>query len=200
MARFAKIFFMKSDSSVRRETPLKGRRIVMGVCSSIAVYKAADIVSALRKLGADVTVIMTANARKLISERIFQTLSRNKVYCDMWCEIDSWKPEHISLAESAELLLVAPATANMIGNFACGLAPDMLSSVYMATKAKVLIAPAMNGVMYESAAVSENIEKLAARGVKFVGPDSGELACGSVQKGRLACVGEIISAVQEILK
>ena len=173
---------------------------MLGVCSSIAVYKAAELASALTRAGANVVAVMTANAQKLISPRIFQTLTRNKVYCSMWEQIDDWKPEHISLAESADLLLVAPATANTIGNFANALAPDMLSSLYLATAKPVLIAPAMNSQMYANKGVQRNIERLKSDGAFFVEPDEGRLACGTVGKGRLAEIDKIIEAAAEILK
>ena len=178
---------------------LEGKTVVVGVCSSIAVYKAAEIVSRLAKSGADAHVVMTENAAKLMSPRIFQTLSRNKTYVSMWEEISDWKPEHISLAEAADLLLVAPATANTIGNFARGLAPDMLSTIYLATRAPVLVAPAMNCDMYAHPAVAENIEILKKRGVEFVEPETGMLACGREGAGRLAEVGKIVEKAAEIL-
>jgi len=196
-ARFVKIFLMKNDD--RAAPLLGGKNIVLGVCSSIAVYKAADIASGLRKLGADVRVVMTANAAKLISPRIFQTLSRNPVYCDMWESVADWRPEHISLAERASLLLVAPATANTIGNFAQGIAPDLLSCIYLATRAPLVIAPAMNGDMYEHPAVKQNLKTLAERGAKIVEPEYGELACGVMHKGKLASVDSIIDAASATL-
>ena len=162
-------------------------------------YKAAELVSALVKLGADTTVIMTASAKKLISPRIFQTLSRNKTYSDMWEDVAEWKPEHISLAEEADLLLVAPATANALGNFAHGIAPDMLSTLFLATRAPVLVAPAMNCDMLANPAVVENIEILKRRGVEFVEPETGELACGKSGAGRLAPVEKIAERAAEIL-
>ena len=177
----------------------KGRKVVVGVCSSIAVYKAAELVSALVKLGADTTVIMTASATKLISPRIFQTLSRNKTYSDMWEDVAEWRPEHISIAESADIVIVAPATANTIGNFACGLAPDLLSSTYLAAKCPVLIAPAMNSNMYENPAVVRNMRALKSDGVHFVEPEVGMLACGVSGRGRLAEIGSILDAAATIL-
>lgn len=176
-------------------TQLKGRKIVLGVCGSIAVYKAADLASILTQAGADVRVILTNCAAKIISERVFATLSRNPVAVDMWEKISDWKPEHISLGEFAELLLVAPATANTIANFACGLAPDTLSSTYLATKAKVVIAPAMNDAMYEHPATQANIATLKGRGVKFIEPACGNLACGKVAKGRLADIDDILKFI-----
>jgi phosphopantothenoylcysteine decarboxylase/phosphopantothenate--cysteine ligase len=184
----------------KKRKNLDGKKIILGVCSSIAVYKAAELTSALTHLGADVRIIMTDNAGKLISKRIFQTLSRNQVYTSMWNPVEDWKPEHIALAESADILIVAPATANAIGNFACGLAPDMLSTVYMAVNCPVLIAPAMNADMYSHHAVKRNIETLKGDGVYFVGPQDGLLACGVVGKGRLADIDTIIDAASEIIE
>lgn len=183
----------------KKRESLDGKSIVLGVCSSIAVCKAAELASALVRLGAEVRVVMTENAKRLVSPRIFQTLSRNKVHSCMWDEITDWKPEHISLAESSDLLLVAPATANTIGNFAHGLAPDLLSSIYLAVSCPVLIAPAMNPAMYANPAVKRNIETLLRDGVKFVGPGEGGLACGTSGVGRLAETGEIIGAAARIL-
>lgn len=177
----------------------KGAKIALGVCSSIAVYKAAELVSRLSKLGADVHVVMTENAAKLMSPRIFQTLSRNPVAVSMWENVADWKPEHISLAESIDLLLVAPATANTIGNFARGLAPDMLSSLYLATTAKTVVAPAMNCDMYAHPAVAENIEILKKRGCAIVEPAVGMLACGREGRGRLAEIDDILSKAREAL-
>lgn len=181
------------------QSVFKGKTVVLGVCSSIAVYKAAELVSALVKLGADVKVVMTENAAKLMSPRIFQTLSRNRVYVSMWEDILDWKPEHISLAEAADLLIVAPATANMIGNFARGIAPDMLSTLYLATTAKTLVAPAMNCDMYAHPAVVENMEILKARGAVFVEAQRGMLACGKEGAGRLADIDKIVEQAALIL-
>ncbi len=175
--------------------PLDSKCVVLGVCSSIAAYKATEIVSALAKLGADVVVIMTQNATKLVSPRVFQTISHNPVYSDMWENVSDWHPEHVSVAQRADIFLVAPATANTIGNMANGLAPDMITSTYLATKAKVLIAPAMNTAMYEHPAVVQNMKILSQRGAEFIDAESGQLACGDVGKGRLACTEAIISAV-----
>ena len=182
-----------------KESVLKNKKIALGVCSSIAIYKSAELTSRLVKLGADVSVVMTENAAKLMSPRIFQTLSRNPVSVSMWEEISDWKPEHISLAESIDLLLVAPATANAIGNFANGIAPDMLSTLYLATKAKVMIAPAMNCDMYSHPAVQANMLTLKNRGVEFIETQPGMLACGRVGAGKLADVDTIITHVQEAL-
>lgn len=179
---------------------LKGKNIVLGVCSSISAYKAVDIVSRLVRLGANVQVIMTKNATNIIGEKTFETLSRNKVNVDMWETIGNWMPEHISLADKADVFAVAPATANSIGNFANGIAPDMLSSTYLATKAKVLIAPAMNVKMYEHPAVQNNMKILKSFGVHFIEPEEGPLACGVSAKGRLAGVDSIVDAIIELAK
>lgn len=179
---------------------LTNRRVVLGVCSSIAICKAPEIVSQLVRLGADVRVIMTKNAAKLVSERIFQTLSHNPVACDMWEKTGDWRPEHVSLADFAELMIVAPATANAIGNFANGLAPDFLSSTFLATTAKILIAPAMNCKMYSNFAVQNNIAVLQKNGVEFVGPEEGVLACGISGKGRMSEPEKIVESAVEILK
>jgi len=144
-------------------------------------------------------MLMTENATKLMSPRIFQTLSRNDVHCSMWTNVTDWKPEHISLAEAADLLLVAPATANTIGNFANGLAPDILSSVFLATTSKVQIAPAMNCNMYDNPAVIKNIAELKGRGVYFTEPEEGKLACGVTGRGRLASIDAIIEDAAKIL-
>ena len=176
-----------------------GKKIVLGVCSSIAAYKAADLASALARAGADVRVIMTKNAAKIISERVFSTLTRNPVSVDMWEKIGDWKPEHISLAQFAELMIVAPATANAIGNFANGLAPDLLSCTFLATRAKVLIAPAMNDAMYENFAVQKNIKYLRENGVAFAEPEEGALACGTCGKGRLAQNERILEIAATLL-
>lgn len=192
---------MKNQADNKNDfSALRGSKIVLGVCSSIAIYKSADLVSKLCKLGADVKVVMTENACKLMSPRIFQTLSRNDVCASMWETSGEWKPEHISLADFAELLIVAPATANCIANFARGLAPDALSCTYLATKAPTLIAPAMNTNMWEHPAVEENIQILQKRGVDFVSPECGVLACGAEGKGRLADVDKIILAATKILE
>jgi phosphopantothenoylcysteine decarboxylase/phosphopantothenate--cysteine ligase len=185
---------------MQNENNLSGKCVVLGVCSSIAVYKACDIISNLVKMGANVHVIMTENACKLISPRILQTLSRNQVQTTMWSPIADWKPEHISLAQMADVFVVAPATANTIGNFANGLANDLLSSTYIATKAKVLIAPAMNSNMITHPAVVRNIEVLKNDGVEFVEAEDGMLACGVEGKGRLASIEKIIEAIVNSLK
>jgi phosphopantothenoylcysteine synthetase/decarboxylase len=174
---------------------LNGKNIVLGVTGSIAAYKAADITSQLVKLGAQVRVVMTREAAHFIQPLTLQTLSRNPVALDQWAEPADWRPEHISLADFADLFLVAPVTAHTLACFAHGLAPDLLTSVYLATRASVMLAPAMNEKMFEHAATQANIETLRARGHAIIEPGVGLLACGYVGRGRLAPVEEIIERV-----
>ncbi len=178
----------------------RGRRIVVGVCGSVAAYKSAELVSRLASFGSDVKVAMTKSAAEFVSPLLFKTLSRNPVACDMWKEPPDWKPEHISLSDFAELYVVAPATANTIGNFANGLAPDFVSSIFLAVSSPVLIAPAMNCGMWENFSVQKNVKYLEENGVKFVGPETGNLACGISGKGRMSEPSEILSAMAEIFR
>jgi phosphopantothenoylcysteine synthetase/decarboxylase len=177
---------------------LKGKTIVLGVTGSIAACKAADIVSALVKTGADVHVILTTDGARFITPLTLRTLSRNEVVTDLWDD-SGWKPNHIKLSDAADLLLVAPATANRIAEFACGIAKDMLSTTYLATKAPVLIAPAMNTKMLEHPATQANIKLLRERGVKFVEPECGMLACGYTGSGHIAPVEDIVKAAVDLL-
>lgn len=178
---------------------MENKTVVFGITGGIAAYKAAGIVSALRKKGHSVFCIMTKNAAEFVRPLVFETLSNNPVAVDMFDREQPWEVEHISLAKRADLFVVAPATANFIGKYANGIADDMLSTTVMATKAPVLIAPAMNTNMYESAAVQENIKKLEARGVRFVGPGTGRLAEGTSGIGRLEEEGIILSAIEDML-
>ncbi len=162
-----------------------GKTIVFGVAGCIAAYKAADLVSRLKKLGADIHVIMTQSAGELVRPMTFQTLSQNPVHTDMWAEPKKWNVEHIGLADSADLFMIVPATANIIGKIANGIADDMLSTTVMAVKAPIVIAPAMNAKMYDNPIVQTNIEKLKDLGYHIVEPDYGYLACGYEGKGRL---------------
>ena len=166
-----------SDQNPESSAVLAGKTVVLGVSGSIAAYKSADLVSELRRSGAKVFVVMTESATHFITSLTLGTLSRNPVLTSMWEEDRGWQPGHIELADQADMLLVAPATANQIGNFANGCAPDILSSIYLATKAKVMMAPAMNGKMYLHAATQENLAKLRQWGVRIVEPEEGELAC-----------------------
>ncbi|MEO8206475.1 MAG: flavoprotein [Chthoniobacterales bacterium] len=176
------------------------KTIILGVSGSIAAYKAADITSQLVKKGHSVFVIMTHHATEFIGSMTFQTLSRNPVMLDLQDEKDNWKPGHIDLADRADLLLIAPATANIIAKLANGIADDALSSTALGTLAKILIAPAMNGKMWQHPATQENIKKLLARGVQFIGPENGMLACGYEGVGRLYRTEEIILHAENLLR
>lgn len=171
------------------------KTVVIGVSGGIAVYKTLDIISALRKKDIDVRVIMTDSAVKFVNPLTFQSLSQNMVVTDMFAEPKAFEIQHISLAQKADLMLIAPATANIIGKVANGIADDMLSTTVMATKAKVIFAPAMNTNMYENKIVQGNIEKLKRYGYDFIEPESGRLACGDVGKGKLATVDDIVDRV-----
>ncbi|WP_315077164.1 bifunctional phosphopantothenoylcysteine decarboxylase/phosphopantothenate--cysteine ligase CoaBC [uncultured Clostridium sp.] len=159
--------------------------VVLGVSGGIAVYKALEVVSLLRKQDIEVRVIMTKSATEFVTPLSFQSLSQNMVIYDMFSEPKAWEIQHISLAEKADVFLVAPATANIIGKVANGIADDMLSTTIMATKAKVIFAPAMNTHMYKNPIVQGNIEKLKSLGYEFIEPASGRLACGDIGKGKL---------------
>lgn len=164
---------------------LVGRHIVMGVTGSIAAYKAVEVVSRLRKLGAEVHVIMTRAAREFVTETTFREISGQHVAGDMWAPVHAFQVEHIALAKLADLVLVAPATAHVLAKAAHGLADDMLSTTLLATRAPVFFAPAMNTNMYENVATQENLQTLRKRGCHIIEPDSGHLACGTSGKGRL---------------
>lgn len=176
---------------------LHGKTIVLGISGGIAAYKAAALCSKLVQAGATVRVIMTESAAKFITPLTLQTLSRHPVYLDTFDEFDPAVVSHINLADSADLVIIAPATANILAKMAAGLADDMLSTTLLATTAPVLVAPAMNVHMYAHPAVERNMELLAERGVKFVEPGTGQLACGYVGKGRLAEPEEIVRAAQQ---
>lgn len=169
--------------------------VVIGVSGGIAVYKALDIISALRKQDIDVRVIMTESATEFVTPLSFQSLSQNMVACDMFAEPKAFEIQHISLAQRADLMLIAPATANVIGKVANGIADDMLSTTIMATTAKVIFAPAMNTNMYKNVMVQNNIEKLKSFGYGFIEPASGRLACGDIGIGKLADVNTIVETV-----
>ena len=174
--------------------PLVGKTLALGVSGSIAAYKAAALTSELRKAGAEVHVVMTESATQFISALTLGTLSRNPVLTSFW-EEEGWQPGHIELADKIDLFLVAPATAQQVGNYANGLAPDLLGAIYLATQAPVMLAPAMNGKMYEHEAVQGNLEILKGRGVEIIEPVVGELACGYEGIGKLAPLDEIIKGV-----
>jgi phosphopantothenoylcysteine synthetase/decarboxylase len=176
------------------------RTILVGVTGSIAAYKAAEIVSKLVKLGHEVFVIMTHGARQFITPLTLQTLSRNPVMTDVFEEKEGWKPGHIDMADRAGLLLVAPATANILAELACGLAGNPLTEIALATRAPLLIAPAMNGRMWTHAATQANVATLKSRGAEFIGPEEGMLACGYEGIGRLWSVDDIVSRADSLVR
>jgi len=178
---------------------LRGKTILLGVSGGIAAYKAAALCSKLTQSGADVRVIMTESAAKFVAPLTFQALSRNPVAVDAFDEHDPSVIQHIHLADSADLVIVAPATANIIGKMAAGLADDMLSLTLLATQAPVFVAPAMNVHMWDHPAVRRNVSVLQSRGVRFIEPGEGQLACGYVGKGRLAEPEEIVERIKDFL-
>ena len=171
--------------------------IVLGITGSIAAYKAADITSQLVKRGHEVHCVMTKTATEFITPLTLQVLSRTPVLVSLEDEKNSWKPGHIELADNADLFLVAPACADTLGQFAHGLSPDPLSSIYLALPrtTPVLIAPAMNGKMWQHPATQRNLQTLKDDGVRFIDPASGDLACGYQGTGRLADLDDILTAV-----
>jgi phosphopantothenoylcysteine decarboxylase len=178
---------------------LQNKTVVLGVTGSIAAYKAADLVSLLVKAGADVFPVMTREATEFITPLTLQVLSRNPAAHDLWQEGKGWQPGHIDLADRADLLLVAPCTAHTLACFAQGLAPDLLTSIYLATRAPVLIAPAMNGKMWEHPATRANVATLTQRGHQWVDPVEGMLACGYEGCGKLAPLEAIMAKVEGML-
>ncbi len=177
------------------------KNIVLGVTGSIAAYKAAELTSQLVKRGAEVHVVMTSDALRFITPLAFKTLSRHPVVTDLYDEDEGWKPTHIRLADDADLLLIAPATANTMAKLAHGLANDALSCIALALnpKAKALIAPAMNGKMWLHPATQENARVLAGRGVEFIGPEEGLLSCGYEGLGRLWPVEKVADRALELV-
>jgi len=178
---------------------LNGKHVVIGVTGGIAVYKVVDVVSRLKKLGAEITVIMTKHATEFVTPLTFRSLSLNYVVVDMFEEPKTWNVEHISIAQRADLFLMAPATANIIGKMAHGIADDMVSTVVMATKAPVWIAPAMNTGMYTNPVVQRNIDDLKSLGYNFIEPDSGRLACGDIGVGKLASPERIVETISKAM-
>lgn len=176
----------------------KEKNIILGVTASIAIYKACDIVRRLKEQAFSVTVVMSKEAEELIRPIVFQSLSSNKVYGGLFTPPDTWEIEHVSIAEKAGLVLVAPATANILGKVASGVCDDLLTCVICATKAPVLFCPAMNENMYKNRIVQGNIKKLKSFGYKFVEPRSGRLACGKTGVGCLAEVETIIKEAKKL--
>ena len=178
------------------------KTIVLGVTGSIAAHKAVDVASQLTKAGHNVHVVMTADALRFITPLPFKTLSRHPVVTDLYDEEEGWKPTHITLADTADLLLIAPATANVIAKLANGIADDALTCIALALNpsASLLIAPAMNGKMWQHPATQQNVATLKSRGAHIVGPDAGMLSCGYEGVGRLEVVDEIVKRAVQLLK
>jgi phosphopantothenoylcysteine decarboxylase len=181
---------------------MMSKNIVLGVTGSIAAHKAVDLASLLTKQGCEVRVVMTADALRFVTALPFKTLSRHPVVTDLYDETEEWKPAHIELADAADLLLVAPATAQSIAKLAPGLAGDALGCVALALnpRARVLLAPAMNGKMWLHPATQQNVATLKARGAQFVGPEEGLLSCGYEGIGRMWPVDQVAARALELLK
>ncbi|MCB1127155.1 MAG: phosphopantothenoylcysteine decarboxylase [Verrucomicrobiae bacterium] len=177
------------------------RTIVLGVTGSIAAHRAVDLASLLTKQGCAVHVVMTADAQRFVTPVPFRTLSRNPVTTDLYEETDGWQPTHIRLADEADLLLVAPATANLIAKLAHGIADDALTCIALALRpeARVLVAPAMNGKMWLHPATQANVAQLKSRGAEFIGPEEGQLACGYEGAGRLWDINKIAQRASDLL-
>jgi phosphopantothenoylcysteine decarboxylase len=194
---------VQNSKSARAEQPpaTGGRCVVLGVTGSIAAHKAIDLASLLTKQGCDVRVVMTADAQRFVTPVPFKTLTRHPVVTGLFDEVEEWKPAHIPLADEADLLLVAPATANMIAKFALGLADDALSCIALALnpRAKVLLAPAMNGKMWLHPATQQNVATLKGRGAQFIGPEEGLLSCGYEGIGRLWPVDQVAARALKLL-
>lgn len=178
---------------------LTGKTIVLGVTGGIAAYKSCEVVSRLRKMGAQVCVIMTKNACEFVTPMTFETLSNNPCVTDTFARPERWEVEHVALAKRADLFVIAPATANIMAKMATGIADDMLSTTVLATRAPVLIAPAMNTGMWENVATQENLKTLLSRGVHTIGPEGGFLACGDVGAGRMSEPVQIVDKCVELL-
>jgi len=199
---------MNGNSKRKREKPAArkilrpqsdAKSIVLGVTGSIAAYKSAELASLLVKQGHEVFVVMTNDAAEFITPLTLQTLSKNPVTTSFYDEKENWRPGHIELADHADLLLIAPATAHIIAELAHGLASHPLAAIALATRAPILLAPAMNGKMWDHNATKENVEKLKSRGVEFIGPEEGMLACGYEGIGRLWKVNDIAFRVEFLL-
>ncbi len=178
---------------------LNGKEIILGVTGGIAAYKAAELVRELTKKGAKIHVVMTRSAREFVTPLTFQTLSGNPVQMDLFSLIAGSKIGHVALAEMADLVVIAPATANIIGKVAHGIADDFLSTMIMATKSPVLFAPSMNVNMWTSISVQQNVDALKKAGYQFIGPEEGDLACEVIGQGRLATLSDIVERIDDLL-
>ena len=179
---------------------LNGKNILLAITGGIAAYKTPDLVRALRRMGANVTCVLSPSGAKFVSELALQSVSANQVFTDLFSLNDEHEMGHIRLARDADLVLVAPATANTIGKIAQGMADDLISTILLASTAPIMVAPAMNWAMWENQATRDNVKTIINRGIKIVGPVSGELACGEEGIGRMAEIEQIITAVNEILE
>src|SRR5438874_91564 len=201
MAAIDKSSRRKVDKSLRKveDIPPGRKSVVLGVTGSIAAYKSAELASLLVKQAHEVFVVMTQDATEFISPLTLQTLSKNPVMTSFFDEKENWRPGHIELADRANLLLIAPATAHILAELVHGFAGHPLAAIALATRAPILVAPAMNGKMWAHPATVENVEKLKARGVEFIGPEEGMLACGYEGLGRLWKVNEIAFRAEFLL-
>jgi phosphopantothenoylcysteine decarboxylase len=199
---------MQSDSKAKRTRTTQDKvvpiergpkTVILGVTGSIAAYKSAELASLLVKQGHEVFVVMTHDAVEFIAPLTLQTLSKNPVTTSFFDEKENWRPGHIELADRASLVLIAPATANIIAELAHGLAGHPLAAIALATRAPILLAPAMNGKMWEHPATKENVETLKSRGVEFIGPEEGMLACGYEGLGRLWKINDIAFRAEFLL-
>jgi len=179
---------------------LEGYEVIVGVCGGIAAYKVCSVVSALVQRGAGVTVAMTQAAMRFVGPTTFQTLTARPVFTDLWTGVDAYDPQHIRLTSNADLFLIAPATANMIGKIACGICDDPVSTMVTSATGTVMLAPAMNDAMWAHPPVQANVGKLQQLGVTLIGPAQGWLACRSQGPGRMTEPAEIVEAVAQKLR
>ena len=186
----------EEESTFENFNPLAGKTVLLGITGGIAAYKACDIASALRRSGADVHAILTTNAKEFITPLSLQTITRNPAHCEQYGQSAQWRPEHIDLAKKADLILIAPATADVIAKLAHGLCDDLLTTLVIASHAKVMVAPAMNPVMLEHPATQRNLELIQTRlRYEVIPPDFGEVACGDFGTGKMASVESIVASV-----
>lgn len=180
---------------------LAGYEVLLCVTGGIAAYKAADLASRLMQAGAGVSVAMTENATRFVGPMTFQAITRRQVFTSMWSSAEDFRAQHIALTEKADLMVVAPASANIIAKFTWGLADDLVSTLALSSfgACEILVAPAMNTRMWQAHATQENIAKLKSRHINIVGPGAGYLACGTTGEGRLADVDDIYSAAEQLL-
>jgi len=178
---------------------MKNKNIVIGITGSIAAYKSAELIRLFVKEKANVIPVMTKNACQFITPLTIQTLSKNKVYTDMFEPAADWEVEHISIAEKADALLIAPASANIIAKLAAGIADDALTTLALAVKCPIVICPAMNSRMYKNKITQKNIETLKKLGCIFIGPEKGELACGDEGAGRMSDPEKVVPEIKKIL-